>query len=428
MLPGILQNIFIVLALSWWILLPLALFFIFWQMWISYVYIQYLRGQKWVLLNIKVPENIEKTPKAMEQVFAAVYQVYSYGLKLSEKYLEGKLREDFVSFEIVGTAGGVYFQIRTPYQYRNIIESAIYSQYPDAEITDGFDHASLFPKILPNKIYDLFGADYHLAKEDAYPIRTYEHFEESIKEKRLDPIAAITEVMSKLKEEEMLWIQVMVRPTDAGWQKKGEELRDKLAGRKKPTSRSILDKLGEWVKNFVRAPLNEPIWAEDSRPLKEGNSLALMTPGEKGVLEAIEEKISKLGFETNIRFLFVDRRDSFSPLNISATMSTFNQFNTSNMNSFRPNLETMTLVVGIANPIWRTIATTVPFIKKRFSWYRKRRMWDSFKRMQWPRKKSVLNIEELATIYHFPAIMVSAPLLRRVATRKGEPPAGLPVG
>ena len=425
MLSGILQNVFAVLALSWWILLPLALFFIFWQMWLLHVYIKYLRSQKWVLLNIKIPENIEKTPKAMEQVFAAVYQVYSFGLKFGEKYFKGKLREDFVSFEIVGTAGGVYFQARTPVQYRNIIESAIYAQYPDAEITEGFDHATLFPKILPNKIYDFFGADYHLVKENAYPIRTYEYFEEMVKEKRLDPIAAITEVMSKLKEGEMLWIQVMVRPTDDGWQKKGEELRDKLAGRKpakKP--RGVLAKLGEWVKNFARAPIGLPEWMGEEKPTKESNPM--LTPGERGVLEAVEDKISKLGFETNIRFLFVDRRDSFSPLNISATMSTFNQFNTFKMNSFRPNMDTITLAVGITNPIWRTLVLSVPFLKKRFVWYRKRRIWDSFKRLQWPRKKSILNIKELATIYHFPAIMVSAPLLRRVATRKGEPPAGLP--
>ncbi|MEK7590536.1 MAG: hypothetical protein AAB454_02385 [Patescibacteria group bacterium] len=426
MIYGILQNVFVVLALSWWILLPLALFFIFWQMWLTHVYIQYLRSQKWVLLNIKIPENIEKTPKAMEQVFAAVYQIYSFGLRPKQMYWEGKLREDFISFEIVGTAGGVYFQIRTQTQYRNILESAIYAQYPDAEIAEGFDHTTLFPKTLPNKIYDFFGADYHLVKEDGYPIRTYEYFEESVKEKRLDPIASITEVMSKLKEGEMLWIQVMVRPTDNAWQKKGEELRDKLAGRKKAKKpRGILAKLGEWVKNFARAPVGLPEWMSEEKPVKE-NTLMLLTPGEKEVLEAVEEKISKLGFETNIRFLFIDRRDSFSPLNISATMSTFNQFNTSNMNSFRPNLDTITLAVGISNPIWRTLVLSIPFLKKRFVWYRKRRMWESFKKLYWPRKKSVLNIEELATVYHFPAIMVSAPLLRRVATRKGEPPAGLP--
>ena len=39
----------------------------------------------------------------------------------------------------------------------------------------------------------------------------------------------------------------------------------------------------------------------------------------------------------------------------------------------------------------------------------------------------ILNAEELATIYHFPALKVVTPALTRVLSKKGEPPAGLPV-
>jgi hypothetical protein len=39
----------------------------------------------------------------------------------------------------------------------------------------------------------------------------------------------------------------------------------------------------------------------------------------------------------------------------------------------------------------------------------------------------ILNTEELATIYHFPALKVVTPTLVRVLSKKGEPPAGLPV-
>ena len=43
-------------------------------------------------------------------------------------------------------------------------------------------------------------------------------------------------------------------------------------------------------------------------------------------------------------------------------------------------------------------------------------------------KAFVLNIEELATIYHIPDIGVKSPLLPRVEAKKGEPPVGLPIG
>ena len=38
-----------------------------------------------------------------------------------------------------------------------------------------------------------------------------------------------------------------------------------------------------------------------------------------------------------------------------------------------------------------------------------------------------MNIEELATIYHFPGDIASTPTLSRVEAKKGEPPANLPV-
>ena len=163
------QSILAVFSLTWWVFLPLVLFSIFWEFWVYYVYVSYVRSQKWVLLHIRIPELVEKTPKAMEQVFASVYATYSFGLKFLEKYWEGKMVEDSTSFEILGINGGIYFQIRVLERYRNIIESAIYSQYPNAEITQGDDLVQLsFPKVLPNKVYDLWGTDYHLSKEDPY--------------------------------------------------------------------------------------------------------------------------------------------------------------------------------------------------------------------------------------------------------------------
>ena len=43
------------------------------------------------------------------------------------------------------------------------------------------------------------------------------------------------------------------------------------------------------------------------------------------------------------------------------------------------------------------------------------------------RKTIVLNTEELATIYHFPRQRCPTPSLARIESKKGEPPAGLPV-
>ncbi len=396
--------------------MPIALGFIFWDFWKYYIYVSYLRSVKWVLLEIKIPALIEKTPKAMEQIFSAAYSLYSYEFNFVQKYWEGHLAEDFASFELVGNGGGVHFYIRVPEYVRNAMEAAVYSQYPDAEISLAEDYRALFPKTLPNKIYDIMGFDYHLVRDNAYPIRTYEYFESQKDETRLDPIAAITEVMSKLKDEEALWIQIFVRPTGTEWKKTAEVIRDKLIGRSKPAEPlGFFGHIGHFIRNLILAPAEYPIWPEDKKQ-EERSRMLLLSPGERDVVEAIDTKISKLGFDVNIRFIYIDRRDSFTRLNVAATMSTFNQFNTLNLNAFRPNLKTMTIIRG-----------NIKWFKKSRLWARKRLMYDNFMKMRWPKRRSILNIEELATIYHFPTVVVEAPLLRRLGAKKGEPPAGLPV-
>ena len=39
----------------------------------------------------------------------------------------------------------------------------------------------------------------------------------------------------------------------------------------------------------------------------------------------------------------------------------------------------------------------------------------------------VLNVEEIATLWHFPAIGIKAPLIKKQEARKAEPPVGLPI-
>lgn len=376
--------------------------------------VAYMKTLNWIVLEVKIPAGIEKTPKAMEQIFSAVYGIYSFGFRLFQVYLEGHKREDWISFELVGFAGGVHFYIRTPSGYRNIVESAVYAQYPDAEVHEVPDYMNLYPRTLPNKMYDIWGTDYHLSRANAYPIQTYEHFEEIAPERRLDPIAAITEVMSKLKNDEMIAIQIFASPTGDEWKKEAEELRDKLVGRKKPAPKSFGDAVSAFVKNLFKAPAYHPEWPEEMKK-EDGSKMLQMTSGERDVVEAIEKKVSRLGFEVNIRFLFIDKRESFTRSHIGAVMSTFHQFNTQNLNGLRPNIDTMTIIRGNVKPF-----------KDVRIWYKKRKLWEAFKRLYWPHRTSILNVEELATIYHFPSIVVEAPLLRRLGAKKGEPPAGLP--
>lgn len=410
-LSGVLQIVFRVMAASWWVVLPLVLLFIFLDFWLMVVRQNYLLKIKWKLLEIRIPREILKTPKAMEQVFAAVHATYSGGIKFWDKWWKGKV-EDWMSFELVGNAGKVHFYIRVAEPFRNLLESAIYAQYPDVEIVEAEDYDGLLPSILPNKVYDIWGTNFILARDDGYPIRLYPYFEEKEEEKRLDPIAAITEIISKLKEDEMIWLQFLVRPTGGKWKEEGEKLTAKLIGRKAAKERTLTEELVEFLINLIKAPVSYPVWSEESKESSAGD-MGPLTPGEKDVVKAVEEKISKLGFEAALRFVYIDKADAFTRSNVSAVTGALRQFNTQNLNAFKPDGSV-------------TTKADFPF-KARKLFYRKRRIFDSYKLRLFPKKFSIFNTEELATVYHFPTTFVEAPTLHRLESRRGEPPAELPI-
>ncbi len=421
-LYGLLASVVQVFSYVWWFLLPLALIFILWDIRLKYIQLKFIKSIKWTILEMRVPKENLKSPKAMEQVFASLYATYSGKIKGYDKIIKGKV-EGWTSWEMVGHEGGVHFYIRTPVDHRNLIESAIFSQYPDAEINEVEDYTDYYPAILPNANLDLYGVDIILDKESAYPIQTYPYWEEKDKEKRLDPLATLAEVMSKLKSGETIWIQFLLKPTGnktSDWKKEGKAIVDKMLGREKKEDKKmgVGDHAAMWAKNLAKAPFAAPTWEE---PKKESEKKSpQLSSGDHDVIKAIENKLSKPGFETIIRFLYIDRRETFSRANVGAVMGALKQFNTDNMNSLKNNSAIATSKGG-----W--IANLFPFYKKKVEYGRKRKIYERYKlRMVLP-KTSVLNTEELATLYHVPTTMVEAPRLRRLEAKKAEPPPGLPI-
>ncbi|MEX1014641.1 MAG: hypothetical protein WDZ80_05780 [Candidatus Paceibacterota bacterium] len=408
-----------VLLAYWWLIIPPFLILLLADLWLFYKREEYKRGIEWNLIEISIPKEIEKTPKAMEQIFTSVQASYSFGVRFVDKWFKGKI-EGWMSFEIVGRAGRIHFYVRMPKNYRNMIESAVYSQYPEAEInliSEEEDYVKSFPQDVPDGEYDIFGTDIVLARDDAYPIRTYEYFEHPVKEeKRIDPIASMMEIMNKLKSYETIWLQLLIRPNDGSWVKRAEELIGELRGEKKKSNNpfafigTIFKDLAEFLSNLLVAPFRAPVWDDgsDKKEEKSNNSNK-----NRKKIEAIEEKISKTGFDTCLRFLYIDRKDDFTSSNISGVMGALQQFNIPDLNSLRPNLATMTIA-------------RQPFKKRKI--IRKKRQLFAFARVrEFPRKFSVFNVEELATLYHFPIGGVKSPILRRVTNKKGGPPVDLPI-
>lgn len=429
---GILYSILNVFSLTWWLILPLILFYIFHNVWLIYIKQQFLKKIEWTTLEVRVPKDILKTPKAMEQVFSAMYGNYSHGNKTVYIYTEGK-QDEWFSFEIVGHAGGVHFYLHIPAKLRNMVESAIFSEYPEAEIHEVEDYTQFLPETLPNKSYNLWGTDLELSMPSYFPIRTHFYFEESIEERVIDPISTITEILSTLKGEGQIWFQITFSPSDEAvgnfWKKEGDEAIDKIMGKKSANKGGIMEAFVEWLINLFKAPVIPPTWAEEKKP--DAQLLKFLNPAEQETVKAIYNKTAKLGFEANIRFIYIDRRETFSTSYVSGFMSTIRQFNTQNLNSLKTKKTTTTLVTGWKSKFIPGYQDMIEYARKKSLWfsYRQRRLGNRLKEYyrNYGEKMMTLNIEELATIYHFPTTIVGAPKLRRMESKKGGPPVGLPI-
>ena len=413
----ILENFMDIFWASWWFILPILLFFIVFDLWMMYIRNGFIGKIQWKLLEVSIPREILKTPKSMEQIFASMHAVYIPPPKFIDTYWYGKMQL-WVSFEIIATNGMIRFYVRTPANFVKLVESSIYAQYSNAEISEAEDYINNLPSALPNQTYDLWGTEFILAKDNAYPIKTYPSFEEKEEERRIDLMASLAEVMSSLKADESIWIQLVLRPINDDWKKKGEGVINGILGKKTSPKRGIIKNFFDGVfllaRNLLSAPIEVPNWEMPEGPKSTPITLSSLTRGQQDVITSMEAKLSKLGFETTVRFLYIDKRESFSRANVAAVMGFFRQFNTQNMNSLKPNGEVTT------------------FIRRGFF-----RKWNNFKRKRnifWSylgripgRASTILNTEELATIHHYPEGFVIAPQLKRIETKRGSPPPNLPI-
>lgn len=151
----------------WWIVLPVVFYYIFKLLWLDFVIKGRLIKLDNVLLEVIPPKIIEKGPKMMESFFSGIAGVVVTILPF-DKYLKGDITNMF-GLEIVGDEGDVHFYIRCERKHRNLVEAQIYAQYPDAEIMEVEDYVKKFPRIIPNKDWDLWGTDVIFTKPDPYP-------------------------------------------------------------------------------------------------------------------------------------------------------------------------------------------------------------------------------------------------------------------
>ncbi len=407
--------------------IPIAIVFLWGakEMWISYVKGKWGKMQKFVLLAIDIPRGNQQTPKAMENIFtylAGGHQTFS----LIEAYWEGQFQLSF-SLEIVSIDGYTQFLIYTPEKFRDLVESAVYSQYPDAEITEVNDYTEGMPTKFPDEEYDIWGAEFIQQKNSAYPIKTYKDFEHQMgvpEEQFKDPMATLMDLYSSLRKGEQLWFQLILTPIGFDWPEIGDKEISKILGEsytgKGGLSGRIVDTITGWISSF--SEMIYSIWGEVEEKKKEEEDrfkMLMLKPKEKKQVESIQEKVSKLGFEFKARFVYAAKKEVMNkPKAVNGFVGFIKQFTIMDLNGLKPDMD-------------MTATTASYFFKEMRLNDRKNKIIRNYiNRDSWAGKEpGIFNIEELASLWHFPLeAVVKAPLIQKAPGRKAGPPISLSFG
>jgi hypothetical protein len=409
------------LILGWgWLLVLLSLLWIAWKTYLLLKAIDYLSGIQWTFLQVTVPEDNAQTPKAMENIYEVLGGLHK-SPDLVELLFEG-YQDAWFSCELHCQANRVRYILVIPTMHRRFVEGVVYGQYPKAEIREVEDYTQRYSHLDLEKKFDLFGVEIVPVLDDFYPIRTYAEYEDSLAEddKYVDPHQALIEAYSNLEEGEEFWLQILVRPIDAkkinDWEEKGESEIAKIAGTAKEAEPNLLAKLlgffiklpGEVFSAMTQGPAELPSAKDDFK-------FHLYNPVEEARMKGILQKISRTGYKTKIRVLYMTPAGKFRKPAQGTAIGVFKQFNTFHMNSLKPDSLTKT-----SGPSYFFKLSRRRFRKRTiFLLYQWRDFWGNDSGF-------MLTAEELSTLYHFPVKYLRSPVVEHAAAGLGGAPENVP--
>lgn len=276
---------------------------------------------------------------------------------------DGKLRQK-VSFEIAVRNKRIGFYVWVPDHLKSFVEEQVYAQYSDVHISEVNDYTMTDNE--PGTAW--LGAELKLINSEALPIKTFPSFE-------VDPLASITATLAQFEENEEAWLQVIVTPAPEKWYKNSEKYTAGIRGGGGGNPLAVL-----W--SAPKTPSETPKLAEY----------------QQARANAAEEKSHKLAYEVCVRVIY--RGKTSMPqarMRLQAITATFKQFNTTYLNGF-----------------------TQQFIEKPEVIFH-------YRNRSFARRRYVLNIEEIASLYHLPHTNVETPNILWASTKTAEPPANLPL-
>ena len=290
-------------------------------------------------------------------------------------------RNDHFSFEIVAHGNKIAFYAAAPRSMARYLEQQINAHYPEAVIEEIEDYNLFQPKS------QVLGAYLKTKKSYALPLRTYQKME-------VDPLNSMINVMSKLDKDESMAIQYLVRSANGSWH-----------GRVRKIVRRIQ------TKNSVSGGIQDSAWTQlinnlgdifqtTAKPEQgESQNIKRLSAVEEETVKSIEEKNLRAGLDVNVRLIVtaITREKAAAYLeNLASAFTEYNNYSYGNHFSR-----------ALKNQQERQVKD---FIYRRFR----------------EDGSSLLNTEELTSLFHLPLSHMETPNILWLTAKSAAAPSELP--
>ncbi len=371
---------FIGLITQWYVWIPVTLVLLY-LTWRNSRQVQAVQTIETVLLVLEIPRANDKSELAAEQLFASLHGI----LRDARELKQNSGMQEHLSFEIASVGGRIRFYVWTPKALQSFVEGQIYSQYPQVQI-----HAADEDYVAHERQHSIvYTSEITLTGQEFLPIKTFQSFE-------VDPLAGITGTLAKLEDtDDEIWIQMLVRPIADEWYKASDRWIQTLRGS------NPFAMFSGGIENFdIRwlGGLFEALWKPPEQGSGTSSGAKELSDRDKTRISEAEKKATKLGYQAKIRVAILTESQTNARLRMQAIVGTFKQFNGTNLNGFK--------------------MTRDSFRKEDLARYKTRLFAD---------RGYILNIEEVASVFHLPHTNVETPNIVWASNKTAEPPATLPV-
>ena len=347
-------------------------------------------GLEMVLFLVMMPKNPPKkegdAQKEEKMIIAQMEQVFSNFLYLKKPKMFQE--PPSCAFEIASQIGSsdISFYAAVPKYLESVFEKYVQGVYPNAVVDKVPEDYTIFEPQGATA-----GAYLKLSENPLFPISTYQTLEK-------DPLSLITNDLSKIGVDEGGAVQVIIRPLSAlNLRKKGEKALKKIREGKSVREAAHLAFQGTLIDMVDE--LLRPSKSPKTKEFEQANKQKEQGFDQKGY-DAIQSKIQKQPFEVNIRVAASAQSEGRAEEILNHLTSAFSQFSLSAINSLEP--------------------------KEVFKRELQKLVYDfSFRNFN-AKQANILNLEELASVYHFPTHYIETPYIKAAKSATSAPPADLP--